>query len=142
MLKLRQDRGAKALARKADDKKGVPDLLWTNLTYLLYLGQVSAHEDLPPICKELSEAPKREHLTTLQRALDYTSHRLSIHAHIVPMPGLLKITLALGFCLDHQDDLGMGLHQFGLSQHTSAARKVLKARADQHQVIAGSGATP
>ena len=36
----------------------------------------------------------------------------------------------------------MGLHQFRLVQHTSAARKVLKARIEQHQVIAGGGAAP
>ena len=36
----------------------------------------------------------------------------------------------------------MGLHQIGLGQHTSADRKVLKNRSDQHQVIAGSGAAP
>ena len=29
-----------------------------------------------------------------------------------------------------------------MAHHTSAARKVLKARADQHQVIVGSGAAP
>ena len=36
----------------------------------------------------------------------------------------------------------MGLHHFGLGQHTSAAWKMLKARADQHQIIAGGGAAP
>ena len=44
--------------------------------------------------------------------------------------------------MDHQYDLGIGIHQFGLGQHTSAARKMTKARADQHQVIAGGGAAP
>ena len=36
----------------------------------------------------------------------------------------------------------MGFHHFGLGQHTSSARKMLKARADQHQIIAGDGAAP
>ena len=56
--------------------------------------------------------------------------------------GLLKLTLSLGFCLDHRDNLGTGIHQFWIGQHTSAARKVLKARAEQHQVIAGCDAAP
>ena len=47
------DKEAKAQARKEDDKKGVPDLLVTNLTYLLRLGQVSEHETLSLIWKEL-----------------------------------------------------------------------------------------
>ena len=50
--------------------------------------------------------------------------------------------MALGFCLDHRDILGTGLHQFVLGQHTSAVQKVLKARSDQHQVIPGGGAAP
>ena len=36
----------------------------------------------------------------------------------------------------------MGLNQFWLGQHTSATSKVLKARANQHQVIAGSIGVP
>ena len=36
----------------------------------------------------------------------------------------------------------MGLHQFGLSQHTSASRKVLKSHANQHQVIVGGRYAP
>ena len=55
------------------------------------------------------------------------------------MPGMLKLTLALGFHLYHCDDLGTGLHKFGLSQHTSAAQEVLTSRYDQHQIIAGGG---
>ena len=36
----------------------------------------------------------------------------------------------------------MGLYQFRLVQHTSSARKVLKARSDQHRFIAGDGNAP
>ena len=36
----------------------------------------------------------------------------------------------------------MGLHKFGLGQHTSAYRKVLKYRSEQHQFIADIGTTP
>ena len=79
---------------------------------------------------------------TLQRALNDTAHRLSVRAPIVAMPGLLKLTLDLGFRLDCCNDLGMGLHQFGLGQHTSATQKVLKVCANQNQVIVVSGAAP
>ena len=55
---------------------------------------------------------------------------------------MLKITLVLGCRLEHCNDLGSGLHMFGLVQHTSASRKVLKVHSDQHQVIMGGSATP
>ena len=55
---------------------------------------------------------------------------------------MLKISPALGLRLEHRDDLGSGLHKFGLVQHNSAAWKVLKARDNQHQVIAGGSAAP
>ena len=58
------------------------------------------------------------------------------------MPGLLKLALALGVCLDRGNNLGMGLHQFGISQHTSASWKVIKASSGQHQVFSGSSAAP
>ena len=48
-VELCHDREAKAQARKVDDKKGVPDLLGTNQTYLIYLGKFFADEYLPPI---------------------------------------------------------------------------------------------
>ena len=42
----------------------------------------------------------------------------------------------------NHDDLVPCLHQFGIGQHTAAARKVLKSRPDQNQVIAGNSAAP
>ena len=92
--------------------------------------------------KELARYPKRQHLKTLQRALVYTAWRLSARMSIFATPGLLKLTLVLGFHLDHRDNLCIGLRHFGIGQHTSATWNVLKARLDQHQVIAGGGATP
>ena len=50
--------------------------------------------------------------------------------------------LALGFRLYHRYYLDMGLHQLCLVQHTFYARKMLKARIDQDQVIAGGGGAP
>ena len=81
-------------------------------------------------------------MKTLQRALDDTARRLRVQAPIVVTPGLLNLTLSLGFLLDHRDNWGMGLHQFGLSRHTSTARKVLRARANQHQIVVGGAAAP
>ena len=51
------------------------------------------------------------------------------------MAGILKLTLDLGFCLDHHEDLGTSFHQFRLNQHNYAARKVLTARSDQHHSL-------
>ena len=104
----------KAQTREADDVKGVPDLLWEILTHILCLGHVFKHEALPAIWKDLASAPKRQHLTTLQRELDDTVCCVNACA------GLLNITLFLDFLLDHWDNLGTGLHHFGLKQHTYA----------------------
>ena len=57
----------KEQALKSDDKKGFLYLLGNNITYLLRLCQVSTHDYLLPIRKELTGAPKRQHLTMLQR---------------------------------------------------------------------------
>ena len=118
------------------------DLLGYNLAYLLRLRQVAAHEDLPPVWKELTGALNCQYLTTLQRSLEDTAWRLSVRAPIITTSGLLKLALALGFLLEHRDDLGLGLHQFVLGQNTSATQKVLKARSDQYQIIAGGAAAP
>ena len=81
-------------------------------------------------------------MTTLQRDLDDTARRLSVRAPIIATRGMLNITLKLGSRLDYRDDLGMGLHPFGLGHQTSAAQKALKARAEKHQVIADGGSAP
>ena len=59
--------------------------------------------------KELVRSPKRQHLTMLHRALDDTARRLIIRAPIVATPGLLKLTLYLGFSIYHHNNLGTGL---------------------------------
>ena len=98
-VELRCDRDVKAQSIKADDEKGIPDFLGSNLTYLISLGQVSKHETFPPIWKELAGGAKCQHLMMLQRALNDTARRLSVCAPIVATPGLLKITVSLGFFL-------------------------------------------
>ena len=98
VVKTRRDGEAKALARKADKEKGIPELLGYNINYLLRLSQVACARGPPPWRpKELARSPKRQHLTTVQRSLDDTARYLSIRTSIITMPGTLKITLALGF---------------------------------------------
>ena len=131
-LEPRQDRDTKSTDCRDNNYKGIPELLGSNFLYLIHLGKVASHEDLLPIWKDLSGYLKRQHLTTLQRELNNTSCCLSVRTPIFATSGPLKITLALVFILDHRDDLGMVLHQFGLGEKTFAGRKVLKAFSDQH----------
>ena len=79
---------------------------------------------------------------TLQRSLDNTARRLSVCTPITATSDLLKITLVPGFHLNFRNNLCTGLHQFGLGQNTSSAQKVLKARSNQKQVIAGGATAP
>ena len=67
---------------------------------------------------------------------------MSVFTYIFATPSLLNMTLALGFCLKHRDNMGMVIQQLCIGKNTSDTRKVLKARTNQHQVIAGSGGTP
>ena len=106
-VEMRMDREAKAVSRQVDIENRVLDLLGSNLTYLLHLIQVASHEDLSPVWKELAGGLKHQHLT---RALDDTAQHLSVRAPIVTIPGLLKLTLALGLRLEHRDTSGLGLH--------------------------------
>ena len=55
---------------------------------------------------------------------------------------MIKLTTTLGFILDHHEDLGVSLHQFGLGQHNTDARKAFKDCSEQHQIIGGSCDTP
>ena len=79
-------------------------------------------------------------MTPLERELNTTVRCLSICAPIVSTPGFLNLTLYLGFHLDHWDNLGTVLHNFGMGQHNSIGQKVPKARIDQHQVITDGSA--
>ena len=88
----------------------VPDLLGSNLTYLLLLIQVAAHKDLPTMWKELVRGPKYQHLTSPHRALDDITQRLSLWEPIVVTSGLFNLTLALVLRLEHCSDLGLVLH--------------------------------
>ena len=78
---------------------------------------------------------KCQHMMKIQRALNNIARHLNVRTPIVVTSCLIKLTLALGFCLDHRDNLGTCPHLFGMIQHTSSARKVLNAHTNQHQVI-------
>ena len=107
--------------------------------YLLHLSQVDDHESVPSIWKSLSSASNRQQLMFLQQAFNDTERWIWLHTPIVVTLGILKMIPSFILCLYHRNYLGMGLHQFCLGQHTSASRKFLKARVDQHQVIADGG---
>ena len=70
------------------------------------------------------------------------AQRLGVCAPIIAAPSLLKMSLTLVFHLNHIDNLGKGLHQFYVGQHTSSTWKVPKACVDQHQVVSGGGSAP
>ena len=72
--------GGGGAGKGAIGKQGSLDLLGGNLTYLLRIFQVVDHASLPPMWKALADAPKRQHLTTLQHAFDDTNRQLSIRA--------------------------------------------------------------
>ena len=61
---------------------------------------------------------------------------------IITTPGLLNVTLTLGFLLNHRDNLGTGINQFYMGNHTYVSRKLLKDCVEQHQVIAGGKGAP
>ena len=50
-VEMWKDRYMKALTCKTDEEKEIPNLLGFNLTYLLRLGHVAPHKDLPPMGK-------------------------------------------------------------------------------------------
>ena len=139
---MQRDQEEKSQVRKRCVINIFPNLLRKNLTYILRLCQVADHKSLPSVWKVLAYAPKRQQLTTLQRVFNDTAQRMSVHAPIVDTPGSLKISLSIGFRLEHRDNLVMGIPQYCLGKHDSSARKVLKACVGQHQVIAGGGSTP
>ena len=139
---MRQYLEYKACVRECVEVKGVPNLLVKNLTYLLQLFQLLEHISLPTVCKTMEDSPKCQQITTLQHAFDYTTQRLGVRSPIITTPSLLNMYLALGFFLNHRDNLEAGMHQFLMVQHTYAARKVLKVCVDQHQFIAGGNGAP
>ena len=65
--------------------------------------------------KELMRAPKFQHVTTFQRALDDTARRFSVRVSIVTTPGMPKLTLNLGFCLDKAINLARASTSLGLA---------------------------
>ena len=83
-----------------------------------------------------------QQLLILQRALNKAAADLSLRAPTVATPALLKMVLGMDFCLVSKDDIFLGLHAFTLGQHTAARRKLLKTRADRHNLMAGGHSAP
>ena len=69
---------------------------------------------------EVSTSNDASESTTLQRSLDVTAWSLSVCAPFVATLELLKLIQGLGFYLDPHGNLGMGLHQSRIVQHTYA----------------------
>ena len=57
-VEMRRDIEEKALSLQTDKKKRIPDLLGSNLSYLLRLVQVASHEEPPPCVEGTREVPK------------------------------------------------------------------------------------
>ena len=91
---------------------------------------------------ELTTASKLQQLLVLQRALNKAAADLSLWAPTVATPALLKMVLGLDFFLARKDDLSSGFHTVTLGQYTAAHRKLLKTRADRHNIMAGGHAAP
>ena len=90
----------------------------------------------------MTTASKLQQLLVLQRALNKAAADLSLRAPTVATPALLKMVLGMDFCLSSKDDISSGLHAFTLGQHNAARRKLLKTRADRHNLMAGGHAAP
>ena len=94
------------------------------------------------VWEELTTASKSQQLLFLQQALNKAAVDLSLRATTVTTPALLKMVIGLDFCLTSKDDLSSGLHAFTLGKHTAARRKLLKTRADRHNLMSGGHAAP
>ena len=114
-LEMRSYMETKVMTNKSEKEKRKQDLLGSNLIYLPRLSQVATHKDLHPVWKELMRAPKFQHVTTFQRALDDTARRFSVRVSIVTTPGMPKLTLNLGFCLDKAINLARASTSLGLA---------------------------
>ena len=124
------------------EKKGPKEFFGTNLPHLLRLTQVEEVVRLNAVWDELTTASKSQQLLVLRRALNKAAADLSLCAPTVATPALLKMVLGMDFCLTSKDDFSSGLHAFTLGQHTAARRKLLKTRADRHNLMTGGHAAP
>ena len=100
------------------------------------------YEDILEICKYLSHAPNNAQLVILQQVLGHMVQYLKARATNFAMPGILNMTLYLGFCFECRDSLGTGFHAFVLGNHTADSCKLLKSLADHNQVFASGYRAP
>ena len=140
---MRADREERKEARnRKTEQKGPKEFFGTNFPHLLRLTQVEKVLRLNALLADLTTASKSQQLLVLQRDLNKASADLSLCAPTVATTALLKMAMGLDFCIASKDDLSSGLHAFTLVQHTAARRKLLKTRADRHNLMAGGHAAP
>ena len=118
------------------------DLIGPNNHCLLHLSHVTNVASLPTLWTSLARAPKAQHLTTLQGALDSAADSLVPVFTIVETPALLKCILGFQIHMEDQEDLTTGVYLFTLGKHTIAVQKRLTARAARHALMIGGGAAP
>ena len=75
------------------------------MVHLLSLPQVSGHEALPEVWKDLLRDPKRQNSVVLQQAPDMLARRFKVRVPTVVTAGILNMVLTLGFYLNQQDNL-------------------------------------
>ena len=142
-VEMRADREERKESRnRKTEQKGAKEFFGTNLPQLLRLTQVQEVVRLNAVWDELTTPSKSKQLLVLQRALNKAAADLSLRAPTVPTPALLKMVLGLDFCLASKDNLSSGLHAFTLGKHTAARRKLLKTRANRHNLMPGGHAAP
>ena len=142
-LEMRADREEQKEARdKKTKQKGLKEFFGTNLPDLLRLTQLEDVVRLNAVLEYLTTASKLQQLLVFQEAMNKAAVNISLRAPTVATPALLKMLLGMDFCLASKDDLSSGLHAFTLGQRTAARQKLLKPRADRHNLMEGGHAAP
>ena len=81
-------------------------------------------------------------MLVLQWEIVLTDCHLEVRSPTGATPGLINMTLYLGFRLEHRDDLGMGIHQFILRKNKDDFQKTLKSQDDHNQFVSGVDGVP
>ena len=90
----------------------------------------------PLVWEALARASKHQQLLVLQRVFDTAAEYMGMRDLTIATPFLFKLLLALGFRMESQDDLAMGIHPFVLGQHTATFWKFLSGQADRYAMVA------
>ena len=90
----------------------------------------------PLVWEALARASKHQQLLVLKRVFDTAAEYMGMRDLTIATPFLFKLLLALGFRMESQDDLAMGIHPFVLGQHTATFWKFLSGQADRYAMVA------